>query len=241
MALTLKYLANLVEYVAKGTTDSRIEPKDLVNQAGEYLMSMSQWSFTERPEALLNFISGQQFVLLPPDLTEIVALEVYTAVQTTVSLVRMSDLIHLRASIVNNPLRYYAALEFPDQENTQTEPPPPRLTFWPTPTGDVENALRMAYRSGWRTLTKMDQVANVPGWVAPLLIEMVRAYSRGSIKPEGSVSGQMEAILKSELFYKVRVRDGMIQPQLGPTRGGVTQRDINETFRPHRYISAGGF
>lgn len=231
MAFALKHYVNIVEYVSGGSTDARLDPIDIVNQAGQTLFALHQWEFLNRPVAILSTVAGQDYVTMPDDVSDVISVEPYSRVTESVTMVSMSRINALRASILNEYLRWYAAVEFPDAVNVSTAVAGPRLAFWPTPSTTQANAFRLNYRAGWRDLVGLSDIPVTPVWMEPMLTECVRLVARAMINPQGSVDNELAPMINGPRFLMAKRRDGSTQMNLGVSTGGILQSE-NTEYRP---------
>jgi len=121
---------------------------------------------------------------------------------------------------------WYYAVEWAGQDNTSENASPARLSIYPTPTTDTTAELRLRYRAGWVFLTDMDQVANIPSDMEPLLVQLVRAFALGYMderQGKGSVPQRLEAVEQSSMLKRLKERYGTAQGNHGFLRGGITR------------------
>lgn len=98
----------------------------------------------------------------------------------------------------------------------------PRLEVWPS-TSDSREELVLYYRGGWREPADDDEVLGLPqgGWLNLLFIEVCKAIILGHEEPEkGTVDARLTALRKGVLFADAARRDGMLQPDWGPSQNG---------------------
>jgi len=222
MARNLNSLMDLARHAAGQRIDARLDTRELVNEAGEYVAIMHGWAFYERPAVLIDFVGGQKYVDLPADLGSIDGVEVASAVQIAVDRVSIERLNELRADELTTAEHYFAALEWPDQASASESPPPPRLALWPTPPANTAQALRVAWRAKWRTLVEGMDRHNLPGDCETLLIEVLRAIVHGRTRENTNVSDELDRIEQSMHVRRLKERYTRAQPG-GQVRGGVLE------------------
>ena len=230
MPITLAQLEDHVEHAIHGEADPRIAPVDLVNQAGEFFASMAHWRFLDRNPVNLTLVADQSWLALPSDFRSIQSATFGDNLARSFELVDLTRIIWLRGSAQITSTMFYAAVTWPGQTDVTSSPPAPRLELFPTPNADVTgNPVVIDYNAGWEPMSSATDVANVPNWIIPLLIEVVRQYTLGildSDRGRGSVSTRMVPVLASDFLRRMQIRDGAAQANLGYMRGGATERSF---------------
>ena len=81
------------------------------------------------------------------------------------------------------------------------------------------------HTSGWTDLTSDSELLRVPAYVETLFLQVLRAFARGyEEEDQGSLTARLLEIGSGPLFSTAVVRDGEIQPDYGPLKGGLTAR-----------------
>lgn len=233
----------MVEHAAGGSTPPTIDPTEIVNEAGRYLVAMHSWSFLNRPVADLNFVANQAYVSLPTDFGRLVHVDAASTLDNHVTVTTLDVVQYLRASPVDDPFNYHVALEYATQSSATAAQAVPRLAIYPTPGSNATAALKLVYQAGWTELSANTSVANIPIEFDPLLVQLVRAIAMGYLNEsdgERSVVARIDAIEGSEMVRRLKSNDGMKQPSLGPMTGGIAQGSSRVVYRPHSFIYAGG-
>lgn len=92
----------------------------ILNDAGEYLVSMHPWRWLEGGQATLSLTSGMNHLWLPENLREIVALVATDAINAGIHLVSLQQVAEKRGTTVSSSLEYWAALSWvPRSTKTQ--------------------------------------------------------------------------------------------------------------------------
>lgn len=82
----------------------------ILNDAGEYLVSMHSWRWLEGAQSTLSFTSGMNHLWLPENLREIVALVATDAINAGIHLVSLQQVAEKRGTTISSSLEYWAAL-----------------------------------------------------------------------------------------------------------------------------------
>lgn len=82
----------------------------ILNDAGEYLVSMHSWRWLEGAQSTLSFTSGMSHLWLPENLREIVALVATDAINAGIHLVSLQQVAEKRGTTISSSLEYWAAL-----------------------------------------------------------------------------------------------------------------------------------
>jgi hypothetical protein len=234
MPYTLLQLRLLVEQAISGPMPARLDPTQVINEAGQYFYTMTSWYFADVPPAPVYTVASQDWVDLPSDFSAIKAISVPKQSYTDAELSTLSQIQLLRSSPIVDPGKYYVAVEWKDGN--------PRLAIWPTPgTTSTTPAFYVVYSAGWVPLVEPTDVANVPPQADPLLAEVVRIFARGLADDEGgkaSVGQRLKLLKDSPLFTNIATQGA--QDNLGQMRGGILSGGTSRVYRPHRRIGNAG-
>lgn len=215
--LTFARLQSLVQAAAPANAAADLSPADIVNSAGEHLVNMRSWVWAARQSVAIGVTGSQAWTALPTDFAELIALDA-VASAWAFYVVPYDHLLAARRAAAPSS-HTIAAVVWPDQATDTTVPAGPRLELFPTPTATVAEVARLFYRAKWKTLTKPNQVPNVPEYLSSLLQEMVQQYARGLA--DGSLSERLEMLERGPLFRAAAQRDGMQSGSLGISGGAV--------------------
>lgn len=236
MPRTLADYLDIAEHAAGGQVDAAVRLIDLINDAGRYLIHMHGWAFLERPRALLSLVADQDYVALPADFGQLVAIGNTSDYDwAATSLIPTDQLERLRSAEVYDATHTYLSLQWPTQTSTTANAGAPRLAVFPVPTENVADRLWLNYLAGWTTLSAMTAVPNLPAGVEPLLVTLVRAFARGETSGEGAAP-LLEVIERSAMVRSLKASYGMTNPVTAPMTGGITQHQHRPNFRRHTTI-----
>lgn len=224
MPRTFQDLRDVARHAAGGALDPRVTPDSLVNDAGQYLVTLHDWPFLERSSVLLDLVGGQDHINLPPGLTQIDALEVVTTVTTSLVQTTLAVINRLRSDELTSPGAYHWAVEWPGQYVSTEAVPGPRLALWPTPADDEAEAFRLTWSGGWRTLTQPDEVHTLPPAMEILLVEVIREMTIGrtmELKGGPPAFARLDGIENSAVLRNLKRSFGRVQGNLGQAEGGA--------------------
>jgi hypothetical protein len=186
---------------------------EIINQAGEHLFGY-QWTFRQAT-ALLSTTSGQQYVLLPADFSELIA-----AWSGTLPLLitNQDEVENTRSSDFNSygTRGYVKAVVPTNAAPTQTY----QLQIYPTPTSS--EAIKITYRTGWQRVSTANlptDVISIPLYLEALLVLYVRAITESY--EDGQQSQRLAEIEAGPLFGTAQRKDGMLQAHFGQLRPNV--------------------
>lgn len=212
---------------------------DVLNESVQYIFTYSNWSWRQRAPILLDLVSGQDFVSLPPAFGTAGEVDGVASLWSPLSFVfltGLNEIARYRGLPVQNFLTYYLALSFPTQASTSVAPAQPRLEIWPTPQTSVTGAFRIIYRAGPVLLTDDTNVPNLPPefTTALTLVSRARAmqYELGSSVPE--TLAEMAAATAE--LDRLMEYDGLSQADAGHIGPGAAAKYMNQPrptwFRP---------
>ena len=97
-----------------------------------------------------------------------------------------------------------------------------RLEIYPTPSSTTTEALTLYYRAGWARVYDDRKAIQIPAYVEPLYIELLRAFARGyEEEDQASLSERISEVWRGPLFAVSVDRDASVQPDYGPLRNGA--------------------
>jgi len=119
--------------------------------------------------------------------------------------------------------------------------PTPRLDLWPTPGSYESDAFKAYCRAGWTPIRTDNDTVNVPSYIEPLYIQLVRAVALGYERDaEADVNLRVAQVRSGTVFMDARTRDGLTQPTLGPIENGAVQHDYGINQALWNFDSTGG-
>lgn len=229
------YKAFVKHYLGGGDPNTVLATADatkgqIVNDAGRYLFAMHEWSFRSRPESLdLDFVSGQEYIELPPDFDSVVSIEASDSLESVVHQTSLSGISRLRESVVDDVSRYFVSLAYPTQESMLTGAPAARLEIWPTPTTSQQSAMRLVYKAGWTELFDDNAVPNIPVKFEALLRKCCEAFAKDQDNDDMEA---IELLERSTYLRRMKQSDGMDQYDIGSPVGGIVTHDSEDMFKP---------
>lgn len=230
MPLTLRQLMQYAEHAAGDGFDGRTPAADIVNAAGQNLAAAHDWQWLARAPVDLASTAGQGYTTLPSDFAELEAIHHASVVVHRVDLGELALYRKYRDQDTPN-FDYYVAVGYEaDTAGAMTA----RLEIWPAPSTTETNLFQLVYRAGWLPLAADTDVARVPVWIEPLLIEYVRVEGRIAAAGGGSLEAEQlrERLGNGQLMRQSLRRDGATQVRIGRLRGGggeleeVRRRDM---------------
>lgn len=217
--LTLADYQNHMRHAIGGDPDVRIDLAQTANEALSYLFNAHQWSWRGRPPTVLTAVVSQEYLDLPADFGEIIAVN---RPNREVQLTSIQDLVHRRnLTLVPPPIAsVFAALSYPAQTDQTAEAPNPRLEIFPTPTDT--DIYTLSYRAGPILLTDPANVPNIPPEYERLFILLCRAFIR-DYEEQDSTSEWAKIGTKESPgeMQRLMEHDGVQQANLGQLRGGA--------------------
>jgi len=133
------------------------------------------------------------------------------------------DLLRKRTSQVDvsSSWNYYGFV------NYVGKPPRPALEVWPTTTENDPKAFTMFYREGWVPGTSDLDVLPIPPYMRTCLFRLCRIFALGYEEGDEAGKKSIDMLLfefsESPILKEAMMRDGIIQPTMGPLRGGAVQ------------------
>lgn len=197
-----------IEHQLRGRPSKQISAVALVNEAGEHLVNMHGWRWLLRAPATLTPTVGQDWIALPSDFGQIIALEYSTGTGSCVEAVTLEE-IHAFRRYGGGPVDTSYAVSY---YLPASGVPAPRLEFYPGPSG----TLTLWYAATWVAVRQETDPIPVPAWMRPLFLAVVRAFASGyEEQEEGSVDARLLEIMAGPRFQSAAERDRVIQPSYG--------------------------
>lgn len=224
MSLTLANLRAMITHALGGSSASIITSaaatmNHMVNEAGRRVSMAHPWKHLERPPTTLDLTISTAYIALPAEFSHLVAYEAAPSLGRCLNLTTYQGLAEMRARLITTTGAYFGAIVQPTQSSASTAQSVPRLEIWPTPSASVTAAFTVWYRAKWTELSGDTDVANVPLWFEPLLVQFVRAVAKGY--EEEDIDDRIDRILGGGTFAQAIEHDGQIQPDYGPLEGGA--------------------
>lgn len=235
MTVTLAQATAFVSKVA-GANPELVAAQALIDMAGDLLVSMHPWTWLRRPLVALDFVSGQDWVALPADFGELIALD-----RTNLDgwqWVGFDELLEMRYGRSAIAAGYAGAIVTAIPADGTTAPDTPRIEIFPTPAANASNALRLAYRAGWQPVAIQFHALKIPGFVDLLFYEILRAVVLGIEEHDNAgVDQRIQAVRQGGVFAAAARRDTHTINEAGFLRNGVGQGvrrfdDIGEVTHP---------
>jgi len=214
-----------INHVLGGQPASQISPMRLINEAGRRLVAAHGWRYLQGRSATLDLVNGQSYVDLPDDFIREIAVYMTDSLTKTVTIGSMDEILQLRTTtIVVGALDFWVAI-VQEQQDPGGGAPVPRMEIWPTPDADSEGAMTLYYRSGWAEMRLDSDYINVPRFIEPLYIEILRAVAEGYERPGkvGHISEIVGRVLAGPTMKGCVRQDSQIQATRGVLRGGAVQ------------------
>lgn len=228
MPLTVSDLLGEIR-LASGAQNSRSEISDMsiITQALEYFNSMSPWRSMVRPEVSLSLTANQDYIALPVDTRDVLALHYDQGLINWFKWTDPSRLTEFRAADDDDQDfsgGYYGAVEF--REPVTGGRPVMAVSLYPKPATTQPNVFRLRYRAKLMpkgTGSNPDtQYLYIMDELAPLVRRLVRIYAEAYYHRDGSdLEMRLEALEQSSFLMRLKDMDGALQPEMGVLEGGA--------------------
>jgi hypothetical protein len=195
--------------------ESRVDDDDIILVTGSSLGATAS--------AIAGTMDNDQ-VELPTDFDfqRIIGYQADNALVNTMSLTTDQTMINLRSVTPGvTTLNFWAVLHW--VRNNAGGAPTPRLEIWP-PNSVTEEKFVIFYRGGWRTPTTDTQPLDIPTWLEPLYVEVLKEVARGhEMEDEMPLYMRLDRLKQSQMFRDATLRDGTSQIDLGIMGGGASE------------------
>lgn len=213
----------------RGRVDNNLGAKWLLDQAGELMMSShpAGWRWAAQELFLANIQAGQSFVELPHWASFVESIRYTPALSRPVFGTTISDIQSRRVIEGGDTSIFYYAVRYSSDRIDVDGQPVAILELYPTPSETIPGGFEVAVGGGWRSLEAKgdEEYINIPPFIQPLYLEFVRRCALGFHKEnEGTPMERCEQLAQSRMFRNFQAKDGMIQQNLGPGRGGALQQ-----------------
>lgn len=234
--LTLSETLDHIRHTLRSDLSSELQAIRVIDQAGQHLLNMHQWRFTNPPPVSLSLVANQSYVALPADFGEAGMVASSNTTDTYgFEWVTLDQIAQMRSSAFGSAYgAYYGAIAFPIVNNI----PSPRIEIYPTPQSNQADAFRMTYRRRWVTPSGDRGVMPIPGHLEALFIQIIRAFARGYEEEDQATLDERLALIQSGPIYKnALASDGTVQPSLGT----LPMRQPSGAYRHDQYNTLPGF
>ena len=208
---------------------------ELINDAGETFTSLHRWTFLNQVTAELDLVTGQEFITLPADFTEILSIE--RGRKFGVRLTTMQVIIDLRSNVgaATSPQLFRGAIVWNNVAGAQ---PIPRVEIYPTPTANESDAITIHYRKDWQRISTDETILSIPDHLIPLYKRILVLFAENyHIQIEGrSIESDTELLRRSQMFKGAINVDAGTQSNLGPIQEGAPGK-VRFSFLHHDRIS----
>lgn len=234
MAITVADLLNEVKHASGSPKASQfVNQLSIVQQAGDYLDTMHPWEGMVRKEVSLDSVGGQDFIVLPSDVRDIITIQ--HSLGTTnwfqfISHERMTKLLAYNDNDQDYVGGHYAARFLHPTEAGPVD----ALRLYPRPAESATGVFLMCYRAR-AVPTAVGLQADtdyiiIPNYLEILLRDLCRIFARGiEEEDQGTIHVRLEAMEQSAYLRRTKERDGALQPDIGGIQGGAAMYRTYET------------
>lgn len=204
-----------------GPLPEEISAVDVINEAGEFLVSLWDWNWLLRGPTDLNAVQDQVYIDLPSGFSKIESLTLSDSSVDRLMPTTPEKLNQLRENYYTaTPGLWWFTLLWPLDGTTGL--PTPRIELFPTPSAAVAPFCTLIYRSKWVPLTSDDDTVPIPPHCEGLLRAITQAYAE-SYTRESAESRQerLHEIRIGPEFDIARQRDGGAVNYYGRLKGGM--------------------
>jgi hypothetical protein len=210
---------------------------EIVNQAGQYLYSRP-WRFRERTSKYLSLVADQNYIALPVDAEELLSIISLESLGYLIEMVtpdHMEQLRQLGLTMTGPGVTHAVFARLPPADGAAL--PAVRLDIYPTPTGNVADAIAIRYRAGWVDIA-YDAADSweipIPKYCDALFIAYCRAFAQ-AYEDEG-LSARLVEIDGGPILATASTKDGLLQRDLGRIRPSRSPESINWTRPDYGYV-----
>jgi hypothetical protein len=197
----------------------------LVNDAGQYMLSLHEWQWCEGRSSEIELVEGTSEYAVPSDIIEVHFI-VHNERTYDVNHVDWADLVR-RETISSPPSGWYTvALQSEsgktgDSVGGQNDGiPRTKIRLFPAP--EADGTATIIYRRGWSDLRTPDDVVGIPAFMETLYEQILRAFAKGLHQDDtASLHVRLDAITgvkdgsgrwlvqPSSIFTNTKQSDGM--------------------------------
>lgn len=181
MALTAEVVYRYIKHaLGEAELSAGLVAQNVMNHAGEWLTDAYDWRWKTRPPATLSTVAGQDYIVLPADVGEILG-DPVSVTGGPLRPIKMTDVLSVGKMRQISPgtqttTGFFAALVY--SARSGTTPPQKRLELWPTPS-TAEAIAKIYYRATWERLTDDNQTVSLPPFMEGLYLQVARAWAQG--------------------------------------------------------------
>jgi hypothetical protein len=196
----------------------------LCNQAGQHLVSMHEWRWLTRTPFPMVLLSGAERLPLPLDFGYVIQAAEdgsSSAVQSRICFTDPGQIAFKRMANLtpSPPYVYWGSVVHVVVDGGRVVP---MLDIYPTGSGETVD---LYYRAGWKPLAEDDDLIPIPPWLESFYLAIVFAFAQGFEEHDlGSFEDRLGAVSASQMCAEMKARDGLMQAEMGPWRGGMAQR-----------------
>lgn len=203
--------------VAKSALDTGSSETDIVNDAIVYLWTLRRWRWRQVSENL-SLVANQSYIALAADYGRTLSLAGYIGTNYRVRPVTIGVLNEMRQRQGLSGFDLFYAISWTPQTGV-TLSPVARLEIFPTPAGNVSNALTHIYEKRVPKLSGATDVPDFPSDYLPALHKLVRARALDETNGEGAGTGEMAWF--ERMIQPLIDEDELSQPNSSPVPGTV--------------------
>jgi len=214
------YITQMKHRVGKNTWDSRVDPWDVLNLAGEDLADARPWNLLHTT-VKVPAVAGQDFIAMPADFGELVSATIEGIGVGGVQLTAPEVLRKLRQRGRTYTGWWFLAI---DGSLPQTSPSVPALVaaaIYPQPTEAASPVITLTYRRRWRELVEQNDESRTPNLPRQFHLALTlgcRVWAFEQLYPERAAPDRPK--YEAELA-RLWTLDQTTQTDFGPMVGGV--------------------
>lgn len=243
MTLLAGEALKIAEHVLGGPMHSAIDPLRVLNDTGEWLVSVRPWNYLLGGVEALDLVADQHHISLPADFGAMVSLSQSEGFTKDIQLSTPGELMDLRRGLAPGGDGFiWAAVTYDHADITGTSSgglftvtpttdaearaqkhPTARLEIYPAPEASSTGAILLFYTRGWRSVSEDTDTIFAPTWLEGVYLRAVRIWAKGYEEEDSFDKDQaLQKLILSPEFRAAVTRDSNTQMELGPLRGGAT-------------------
>lgn len=240
MALLASDCYKHIEHGLSGKPSELYPLQEILNDAGEWLLSAHQWEWSVPGPALLGVTQDQEYVELPADFRELIAIQPTENLTSSICPTTRTRLLEMRTNPVTVTSSFYQYVVGYRQISGDTRPV---LELWPTPSATEADVLTVWYRKTWARVTTDSQAIDFPTWMEGLFKRVCRLFAQAAEEEDSSapagrrndLDDLLDRLMAGTVWRTAVEQDSSLQPMLGPMQGGHTMtatRSANFLWTP---------
>lgn len=236
--LTFADIIDSAELALRGALSSRVAPGRFVNvHVGGRFVTAHQWCYLDGRLAPLELVAGQSTYELPADFGEIRSITDDQGIIPRVRMMSWPSFLPWKGRGYGPAVgSYWGAI---NREVGADGTFVAKLHLVPEPTESA--VLMIGYRAHWHPLSRPEDVAHVPLWAEPALLDLARLAARALHMPGAEIDPMASAIRQwrmSDDFAAATAADGMEAPNVCPAPSTMehvleTRRRVNGGMGPY--------